>query len=102
MAPVPQATWDALRRLSDMLMQDASGDMLASWTALIAWKEHADALAPEVLASIDAQVSIFGHPFSIQYRSAVDPTYRVGDRQCGATDLGRQLYGALQAIPQSA
>ncbi len=107
-APAPgvarpeQTTWDALRRLATLLMQDANGDSPASCAALIAWREYADTLSREELASIDAHVLIFSHPFSVQYRSVVDPAYRVSGRQCGVADLGRQLHSVLQAIPQGA
>ena len=94
---VPQATWEALRRLANALMQDTSPELLASSTALIAWQEHASALSSEVLLDIDAEVRIFGRPFSAQCRSVLDPGYRVNNRRCGATDLGFELDAALRA-----
>ena len=94
---VPSPTWEALRRLADALTQDASADLMPSLMALVAWQEHADTLPPDVLARIDAQVRIFGQPFSEQCRSMVDPDHRINGHRCGATDLGHELHKALQA-----
>ena len=93
--PIPPTTWDALRRLADALIQDASADLMPSLMALVVWQQQAGTLAPDVLAQIDAQVRIFGKPFSEQCRAVVDPNHRVDGRRCGATDLGRELHKAL-------